>query len=353
MRRGLIAWSKAELPPAVFEQRLARAQRALAATDLDALILYTNNSRTAGVSWFVGFIPYWSEGLLVIPRSGNAKLVVGLSKRVQFWLDRTCHVAVHNAPRIGIEASRIIAGMKPGAAIGVADLDGLPAGTAEDISLAGEGLRLIDATALAEQLRGPAEPAEIALSFRAAEIARLSLAAANAGTGIMGAILAAVEREARCLGAEEIYLAAAPDLASSRHLRRIEGEASVGHAFALRATVAYKGHWIRLTRTFGIEDALIATAEERFAAAVALLPDTRGFADAGSWLIEGCRISQPLEALAGNRIGHPVPLEPGSLISVQASYRIDGNAMLMGAPVLTGRDGAAATMLARADFVHV
>ena len=353
MRRGLIAWSKAELPSAVFERRIVRAQQAMTAAQIDALVLYTNNTRTAGVSWFVGFIPYWSEGLLVIPRSGTPALVVGLSKRVQFWLERTCHVPVHNASRVGVEAGRIIAEIGSGASVGVADLDGLPAGVADDMGSSGSGLRLVDATELVQRLRGAAEPSEIALSLHALEIAHRALATVGAVGAGMGAILARVEREARLRGAEEIYLAAAPDLIASRHLRRIEGDEPLGRSFALRATVAYKGHWIRLIRTFGADGAGLARAQERLASAVAALPDTLGFADAASWLIEGCRIAQPLEPLAGSRIADPVPLPEGALVSAQASYAIDGAPVLIGASALLGRRGEAAALLCQPEFADV
>ena len=65
----------------------------------------------------------------------------------------------------------------------------------------------------------------------------------------MRLIACASESEARQLGAEEIYIAAAPDLERDTRFRRIEGEAALGKIFALRATVAYKGLWIRLVRS--------------------------------------------------------------------------------------------------------
>src|SRR5215475_2716685 len=68
MRRGLIAHSKVELPDAVFDARLERLSAAMAG--LDALLVYTNNTRPAGVSWLVGFVPYWSEAMLALPRDG-------------------------------------------------------------------------------------------------------------------------------------------------------------------------------------------------------------------------------------------------------------------------------------------
>src|SRR5712692_2207866 len=68
MRRGLIARSETELPDAVFDARLERLRAAM--RELDALLVYTNNTRPAAVSWLTGFIPYWSEAMLVVPRDG-------------------------------------------------------------------------------------------------------------------------------------------------------------------------------------------------------------------------------------------------------------------------------------------
>jgi len=178
--------------------------------------------------------------------------------------------------------------------------------------------------------------------MKAATIAQAALAPRR-GAGL-GEMTAGVEARARLLGAEEIYVAAAPDLARDRRLRRIEGEATLGDDFALRATVAYKGTWVRLVRTFadGLSDDAAAT---RFAAAVAQLPDERGFAGFSSWLVEGCRIAQPLEPLMGSRVADPNPPAPRALVSVQACLEIDGRPVLLGAPALLGGRGEAASLL--------
>src|SRR5947209_3914151 len=138
----------------------------------------------------------------------------------------------------------MIAGLKADAAVGIVDRGELAAGIVDDLREAGARLALSDATALFSALRAEADPAEIALAARAASIAQGALARA-AGESL-AQILAAVEAHARALGAEEVYLAAAPDLARDRRLVRIEGEAGLGERYALRATVAYKGTWIRL-----------------------------------------------------------------------------------------------------------
>src|SRR5579885_1092324 len=331
MRRGLIAWSKSELPEAALAARVARTQAALAAAGLDALAVYTNNTRPAGVSWLTGFVPYWSEALLLRPRAGEPLLVAALTKRVTTWIKATSRLAeVVSAARLGVEAGRLAASW--GGKVGVADRDGLPAGIAEDMEQA--GARLEDATDWFARLRGKADPAEVALAARAGTIARAALAEAAHDAEEAASVIAAVEGRARALGAEECYVAVAPDLARDRRLKRLEGRAPLGASCAVRATVAYKGAWVRQTRTLfraAARAPLVLAAAERLGAAVAALPDERGFAGFASWLVEGCRVAQPLA--------------PEALVSVQACIELDGTPVVLGAPALIGGAGEAAGFL--------
>jgi Creatinase/Prolidase N-terminal domain len=347
MRRGLISRSKSELPDAALDARIARLRAAMSEDGLDALLIYTNNTRPAGVSWLTGFVPYWSEALMVVARDREPVLIVALSYRVKSWIERVSRVAeVIHTPRIGLEAAHLIAAAKAEAAVGIADLDGLPAGIADDLRAAGPRLASRDATALFARLRAEADPPEIALAIKAATIADRALACA-AGQGesaSLGGIIAAVEGKARALGAEEIYVAAAPDLDRDARFRRIEGEVAPGPRFALRATVAYKGSWLRLAHAFG-DAAHGKRAAARFAAAVTELPSERGFAGFPSWLVEGCRIAQPLAPLIGSRMSEPVAPAPRSLVSVQARLEIDGRSLLFAAPALIGGPGEAASLL--------
>jgi Xaa-Pro aminopeptidase len=348
MRRGLISRSKAELPDAVLDARIACVRAAMGEAGLDALLLYTNNTRAAGVSWLTGFVPYWSEALLVVPRDREPVLVAALSYRVKSWIERTSRLAeVAHSPRIGFEAASMIAAWKADAALGIVDLDGLGAGIVDDLRRGGPRLTVSDATPLFAPLRGEADPAEIALAMKAAAIAQRALARASGRGASVGEIIAAVEAQARTDGAEEIYIAAAPDLSRDRRLKRIEGEAALGESFALRATVAYKGTWIRLTRTFSRDGAARPQEEAaaRLAAAVAKLPSGHGFAGFSSWLVEGCRIAQPLEPLMGSRMTTAHLLAPSALVSVQADFEIEGRPLLLGAPALVGRRGEAASLL--------
>jgi Creatinase/Prolidase N-terminal domain len=341
MRRGLIARSETELPDAAFDARLERVRSAM--RELDALLVYTNHTRPAAVSWLTGFIPYWSEAILVVPRKGLPVLVVALTFRVKPWIERTSRVAaVVHAPRIGSEAARVIVGEKVDATVGVVDFDHLPAGIADDLREAGPRLAVSDASDLFALVRSPADPAEIMLTARASSIAAAALSRIDPRDGA-GAIVAAVEGDARRSGAEEVYVAMAPDLARNRRLLRVEGETALGRRFSVRASVAYKGSWVRRVVTVD-RDGAMPDGAAVFADAVARLPSDHALSQFSSFLVEGCRTSQPLEALVGSRVAAPCPPAAGAVVSVQAIIEIDGRPALLGAPALVGGAGEAASI---------
>ncbi len=349
MRRGLIARSLTELPDAVFDARLARVRTAMREAHCDALVVYTNNTRPAGVSWLAGFVPYWSEALLVVTRDAPPYLVAALSFRVKSWIERVSRIGeVLHTPRIGLKAAQQIAATSPNASVGVVDLDGLPAGIAGDLHEGGPALSLSDASAWFSVRRAKADPAEIALAARAAAIAHSALGGAP-GDAELNAMIAATEATARNLGAEEIYVAAAPDLDGDSRFRRIEGQATHGKNLALRATVAYKGTWVRLVRSFVNPDTEQKASVE-LAAAVAQLPSDRGFTGFGTWLVEGCRTTQPLEPLMGSSVRTATPPLPGSLVTVQGVMTIDGRRIPIGAPALIGAPGEPASILCSLSY---
>jgi hypothetical protein len=89
----------------------------------------------------------------------------------------------------------------------------------------------------------------------------------------------------------------------------------------------------------------VANAGEQFAAATALLPSTDGLAKFKSWLVEGCRATQPLEAFAGNLVADAIEIAPGAVVSVQATIDMPSGPVLIGAPVLVGRNGERSSLL--------
>ena len=124
----------------------------------------------------------------------------------------------------------------------------------------------------------------------------------------------------------------------------------LGARFALRASVSYKGNWVRLIRTLGDSAAGTDAVAEQFAAAVAALPDARGFAGCSWWLVEGCRTAQPLEPLMGSRLTDGKTPAPGALVSVQAAFDGAGGTLVIGAPALIGAAGEASSLLIEPKF---
>jgi hypothetical protein len=334
MRRGLIEWSKTELPESVFDTRIAAMRQAMAAAKIDTLVAYTNFTRPSAVSWLCDFIPYWSECALVVPKAGALTMVSAVSPRGKPWIESTTYSEnLLFTPKIGPETARVLKEALPsGATIGVVELDEVPA--AVGLALKGVGATLVDATDAFVTARASGDAAATALATIAAGFAHKALAAIDAnGTDAMAAV-AAVDLAARSLGAEESYVAIAPDLRADRRLLRLEGPAKLGAAYALRATVAYKGTWVRMIRTVVRNDTggIVQKATAQLAAAIAELPKLDKLRTSDWWLVETARAAQPLDAVAGSAVPTAEAFPAGALVSVQASITIDGTTVLIGAP---------------------
>ena len=86
MRRGLISWSKDEVPAAALDARVRRVQQALGPAGLDVLLAYSSFPRPAAVSWLTHFVPYWNEALVAVLPEGAPTLFAAFSKRVHPWI---------------------------------------------------------------------------------------------------------------------------------------------------------------------------------------------------------------------------------------------------------------------------
>src|SRR5471030_20630 len=128
-----------------------------------------------------------------------------------------------------------------------------------------------------------------------------------------GTLAGLVEQSARLAGAEETYIAVAPDLAADRRLNRTSQPTPLADRFAVRASIAYKGSWVRRTRTFAKNnsaakaaawfDGVVRSIEagkpiaSQLAAKITELPG----ATLTSWMAESCTGSYPLSAVASSR----------------------------------------------------
>ncbi len=335
MRRGLLAWNRDEVPAAVLDARLARLRAAMARDGIDALVIYTSFPRPAAVSFLTHFVPYWSQAALVVPPDGPTALVSALSKRVSGWVHETAHIGeIVSTGNIGDGAAKLISA-RGAKRVGVVELAKLPGGIGRPLAAGLEGTALVDASALFAAIRHPADATEIALSRRAAAIARDAMDGALAEESeTADALIAAIEGAARLAACEEIIVNVAPDLALDARLARIEGDAALGERFAVRASVAYKGAWVRLTRT--IDRAGGDGARRQADAALALVAPRAGAASAAAAAQNGVRL---VAATAETQIGSaPLSvvgtLPAGAVATVTLEFAERGGPWLAGAPVL-------------------
>jgi hypothetical protein len=253
MRRGLMAWDQGEIPVRVLMERRQRLQAAMAAAGHDAMILYTNFIRSAAVSHLTAFSPYWADGILLVPREGEPVFATTLSKRVGTWIQTVKPVGdLVNSPTPGNVLGERLATAGTVRRVAILELDAFPAGLYAELSAALPGVDFVDGSDAFASARVPADIVERLLLERADAIARDALATPLEASTI-GDAVAAVEVHARLHGAEEVYVAIAPDLDADRRFLRLSGDRPLGRRFAIRATVAYKGSWVRHTKTHSLD----------------------------------------------------------------------------------------------------
>ena len=310
MRRGLMAWDSDEIPVRVLRDRAERLQATMAAAGQEAMILYTNFIRSAAVSHLVGFSPYWADGILLVPRQGEPVFATTLSKRVGSWIQTVKPVGdLVNTPTPGKVVGERLAKTVV-RRVAILELDAFPAGLYSELAAALPGVEFVDGSEAFTSARAPADAVERRLLERADAIAQNALATVVEPNDV-GAAVAAVEVRARLQGAEEVYVAIAPDLDADRRFLRLSGARPLGRRFAIRATVAYKGSWIRHTKTYSQDNSdrsAIERADRWFRAAASMDPNPRlldrslGLANmhVHDWLIEAPLGTRPLVVIASS-----------------------------------------------------
>lgn len=352
MRRGLMRWDAHELPKEALIDRIARLRGAMAPAGLDAFLLYTNLVQPSAVTFLTGFTPYWSDGLLLVPKSGAPMFATALSRRVAGWIASTNPV------------SEIVTTVRPGAAVGqrlaeqcrrvgVLELDRLPGGLYDEVTGAAPAVELTDGSAVFAQARRQIDAAERTLIARADAIARAALAEIDAASAAeAGTLAGVVEKHARLAGAEEAYIAVAPDLDRDRRMLRVSRPLPLGPRFALRASVAYKGSWVRRVRTFA-QDAAVRPTIERldiwFYSVLASLNPGRPLGDelvarigalpgakVISFMAESAIGSYPLEVIASSRGSDKDSPANGSFLVLTLELGLDRVRWLGAGPAFVG-----------------
>jgi hypothetical protein len=348
MRRGLMGWNAEELPVAALEARLARLRAAMAKAGMDAFVIYTNNTRPSAVNYVTGFTPYWSDALMLIGKTGAPVFATPLSKRVSEWIRTTDPLSeIVNTPKPGALMGERLAKDASVKKVGVLEYDTLPSGLADDMAAAAPSVEWVDGTALFTGLRREADDAERGLLAQADAMAVAALHEAETGKAKdAGTLAGLIEQHARLAGAEETYIAVAPDLAADRRLNRTSQPTPLAERFAVRASIAYKGCWIRRTRTFAKDtakadawfDSVVRSTEAgkpitaQLAAKLKELPG----ATITSWTAESCTGSYPLSAIASSRSpGKDTPVN-GQFLVLTVELTLDGAPWIGAAPLIVG-----------------
>lgn len=351
MRRGLMEWNPQELPLEAIEARIARLRSAMRSAGLDAFVAYTNIARPSAVAHLTGFTPYWNEGLLLVPMGGRLVFATALSNRVADWIRATNPVSeVVSTPRPGALLGGRLAQDQSVKRVGVLELDSLPSELADHLAAAAPATQWVDAGAMFARIRCDIDTAERRLLARgdALAVAALQQSAAAAGSDA-GALASRIEQHARLAGAEEVHIAAAPDLTRDTRLNRVAKHAALADRFAVRASVAYKGSWVRRIRTVASDDAsaranawfdsMASTLQPgqplpgQLAAQLRSLPG----ATLKDWTAEGCIGSYPLEVIGSSRQPEREPLAAGRFLVLTVGLSLASGPWIGGAPLILGQ----------------
>jgi Xaa-Pro aminopeptidase len=238
MKRGLITWDKAELPPSVFEARLAKARKALAARDLPALLVYSDVWRSTEGRHLTNYMPYWNRSLIVIPQEQPPVLLCGLSPRVYPWIKSvTIFEEIRPASKL-VPALLQLCAERGWTKLGVLDLLRLTHEiylplAASSVGISDVKLELTD-------------DAEIAMHQRAEQMAREILTAElPKGAGLTDYQFSGIlERAFRRAGAEDLVLLFGNGDSAPRPARG----AMLGDKYSIAVALEYRGHWARVTR---------------------------------------------------------------------------------------------------------
>jgi hypothetical protein len=351
MRRGLMGWNAEELPLAALEARMTRLRADMDGAGMDAFVLYTNNVRPSAINYVTAFTPYWSDALLLVQQTGAPIFATALSKRVSEWIRTTDPISEIDTPKPGALIGERLAADPLIRRVGVLEYDMLPAGLASDMAAAAPAVEWVDGSAMFANLRRTVDGAERTLLARADAIARAALGEADAGRARdAGTLAGLIDKRARLDGTEEAYIAVAPDLAADRRLNRTSQPVPLADRFAVRASVAYKGCWVRRTRTFA-KDGGAAKAEQWLAGVTSAIEAGKPLAaqlaarlnalpgaTLEGWMAESCTGSYPLSVVASSRApGSEAPVQ-GQFLVLSVTLAIDGAPWLGAAPLIVGQN---------------
>jgi hypothetical protein len=249
MKRGLIEWNPEELSREVLDGRVARCQALLAERGLDAAVCYTSVAQPGLSRYFVHFLPYWNEGVLVLPRDGDPMLCVGLSNRVFPWIKSSSTLTEIRASRnLGADAAKVL--QERGARrVGLADRGSIPHRIIAELQTGLADGEVVDLPQVVETLALGLDADELRLRAEAGQ--RVAAALAEAGTpgaaATDSALAAHLDRAVRLAGAEDVLVLVGP----GGQWPGLPRKAPLDGPTNVMMQVEYKGHWVQVGRALG------------------------------------------------------------------------------------------------------
>ena len=249
MKRGLIAWDRNELPPSVFESRIAAARQAFPERGIWALVVYTDVWRSNRGRYFSNFMPYWNRALLLIPAEDKPVLLCSLSPRVYPWIKSvTILEDIKPSPNL-VQQLLQVAAQKNWNRIGVLDLPGLPndlwSGLQPATAASAAVPEIVDVPWSAVRPQG-ADEWELAMYRHAAKMARTILEEEIPGAPgqIDYEFVGGLERKFRRAGAEDLVVLVTNGQTPPLPARGARLEES----FSVSVALEYRGHWVKVVR---------------------------------------------------------------------------------------------------------
>jgi hypothetical protein len=246
VKRGLITWDKSEIPPAVFEERIARVRRVLTERSFAALIVYSELWRSNQARFFSNYMPYFNRGLLTIPRDEPVTLFCGLSPRVYGWIRSV--TTIEDVRPAGNFAKPLfeLAAERQWGRVGALEFLQFPYDIHKALSGGAVAIENVESAAVFD----PAGDAtEMAMRKKALAMARQILQEEMPGAvGRMDhRFVGQLERRFRRAGAEDLIVL----LTNGETVPAPPCGARLEAGYSVSVAVEYRGHWARLTMVHG------------------------------------------------------------------------------------------------------
>jgi len=320
VKRGLITWDKAEIPPAVFDERIHRLRDFLSSKRLPALVVYSELWRSNPARFFSNYMPYFNRALLVLPLEGAPTLLCGLSPRVYSWIRSV--TTIEDVRPAGNFARPLmqLASERQWDRMGCLDFLQFPHDIYQALRSEPFGWVPVESTRL---YSAGGDRTELAMRRKAALISREILD--EELTKWVGErdhhLVGELERRFRRAGVEDLIVM----LTNGHGLPSPPEGTALEENFSVSLAVEYRGHWIRLSRPCAPPE-ILKMCSEKFAQLPASV-------ETSLLSFENLEGSYPYECIDRG------DLKPGSIVAVHTEVHHAGKRLFYGDTCLYDQSG--------------